>query len=224
MGQIGYPLPCQFASLSIRDNLLTHFGKGDDLEANYSGLVKELHELNHCLHMAGKGSLVIIDEICCGTSVTDGLALSTAILEEFIKSRCFMYVSTHFERMLRYLTSIPNVNSLNLGARQSDEGGFRFSYKIGQGLCGVKNYGIMIARQCGISEAVLAIAESIKDQFEANCDEGGSESARMLTRKIMKRKLLIETAEKIKRVDGDPEATGLIKAEFFAGLDAINDD
>ncbi len=50
-------------------------------------------------------SVVVIDELCRGTSTEEGAAMAWAILEELLQSTAFIYVTTHF----LYLTKLEDL-------------------------------------------------------------------------------------------------------------------
>lgn len=174
MAQIGYPIPCEFASLSCRDALLCRFGSDDDLETNCSSFLKELKEISHCFHCATEQSLILVDELGRGTSISDGLAISTSIFEEFIKRKVpniciyetkdyqiFTFAVTHYMRLLKYLEAIPSVAVLSL---QVDEVGdhYNYQYRVAQGFPSNVDYGIKVARMCGLPDSLVNDALAIK--------------------------------------------------------------
>ncbi len=87
MAQIGYPVPCEHATITMRDSIFARIGSDDDLNTNCSTLLKEFQEINHCIRSISEGSLVLIDELGRGTSVLDGLGLSTAVCEFLIQKQ-----------------------------------------------------------------------------------------------------------------------------------------
>lgn len=87
MAQIGYPIPCDYASITIRNDIFTRLGSDDDLESNCSSFLAELRDIVHVFHRADSKSLLIIDELGRGTAVSDGLAIATAISEVLIRQK-----------------------------------------------------------------------------------------------------------------------------------------
>lgn len=95
MAQIGYPVPAEYATISIRDAIFTRFGSDDDLESNSSSFFREMQEIGQCLRGATEQSLVLVDELGRGTSLSDGQSISTAIFEEFVKRKVKNAESSH---------------------------------------------------------------------------------------------------------------------------------
>lgn len=87
MAQIGYYLPCEFASIRPCDHILSRLGTDDELESNCSTFMRELRDIGHCLSCVTDESLVIIDELGRGTCTTDGLAIAAAISEALCRSK-----------------------------------------------------------------------------------------------------------------------------------------
>lgn len=55
-------------------------------------------------------SLVIIDELGRSTAIEEGIAISVAIVEEFVQSKeVFLYFATHFQQLTELDTMYPNV-------------------------------------------------------------------------------------------------------------------
>lgn len=85
MAQIGYPIPAESAVMCIRDKICTRLGSDDDMESNASTFTVEMRDINYVLVEATDQSLIIIDELGRGTSISCGLALGTAICEQLIQ-------------------------------------------------------------------------------------------------------------------------------------------
>lgn len=87
MAQIGCPLPCSFASISIRKSILSRLSNDDDVEGQLSTFMMEMKEISYILDYAYEESLILIDELGRGTSPTEGLAISLAICEELVQKK-----------------------------------------------------------------------------------------------------------------------------------------
>jgi DNA mismatch repair protein MSH4 len=80
-------VPADRAQLRLYDRIFTRLGSDDDLESNASTFTVEMREASYIMSKVTESSLVLIDELGRGTSASCGLALTTAICEELIKSK-----------------------------------------------------------------------------------------------------------------------------------------
>lgn len=55
-----------------------------------------MKDIEYIRQNLGKNSLVIIDELCRGTSVEEGTTLAFAICEGFMDSTAFVFFTTHY--------------------------------------------------------------------------------------------------------------------------------
>jgi DNA mismatch repair protein MSH4 len=72
MAQIGCYVPAVFASIPIRDRILSRLGTSDDMENNLSTFMTEMKEGAYILSNLTDKSLIIIDELGRGTSNLEG--------------------------------------------------------------------------------------------------------------------------------------------------------
>ncbi|GKT28063.1 DNA mismatch repair protein MSH2 [Aduncisulcus paluster] len=95
MAQVGCFVPCDEASISIRDRVLCRAGASDSLALGMSTFMLEMSEMASILTCSDQGSLVLVDELGRGTSTTDGFALAWAISEALIKKKVMVLFATH---------------------------------------------------------------------------------------------------------------------------------
>lgn len=127
---------------------------------------------------------------------------------------------THFERMIKYLATIPSVNLVNLKATQQD-GIFRCLYHAEEGFCTESDYGIKLAQAIGLPAELTAEALQIKVKLDTSKLESKENQASML-KMVRKRRLVHETAAKLKAVRGEQAAVEAIKSEFYLQLEQIS--
>lgn len=220
MSQIGFPLPCDYATISVRNSIFTRLGSDDDLQSNCSSFLMELRDMVHVLHAADENSLLIVDELGRGTAVSDGMALATSICEELIKRQVFVMFVTHFHRTIKYLNTAPCVNLVNLKTSESN-GMFRYHYRAEEGICSEVDYGLKLAKSVGLPEELLSEASSIKSKLDAS-EMDSIENEQSLAKVVQKRKLVAETADKLRASGSQSAAVESIKREFYEKLESIN--
>lgn len=77
-------------------HLLADIGDSQSIENALSTYSSRLIKMNHFLRMAGRNSLVLIDEFGTGTDPELGGAIAEVILEELNRRNCFGVFTTHY--------------------------------------------------------------------------------------------------------------------------------
>nr|XP_042907671.1 mutS protein homolog 4 isoform X3 [Parasteatoda tepidariorum] len=165
MAQMGSYVPAEFANFRIADQILTLFGEGSDIEKNYSTFMLQMKETSHILKNATEKSLVLLDEPGKGTKREEGYAIAFAICEELLKTKAFVFCSTHFSQLTQLSDMYPNIENyhFNVDLVVNEEEGCvcNFTYKLIAGSCKEKYYGIKLAELSGLPECVLKEAHEL---------------------------------------------------------------
>ena len=90
MAQMGSRVPAESALLRIPDRIFSRVSNRDCIETNSSTFMVEMQETSFILANVGPTSLVIIDELGRGTSVTEGAAICYAVSVGMLKIVFFL--------------------------------------------------------------------------------------------------------------------------------------
>ena len=169
LGQIGSFVPAKEAKLPIIDRIFTRIGASDNLVRGQSTFMVEMIETAYILNHATPKSLIILDEIGCGTSTFDGVAIAWAVAEFLHNNprvRAKTLFATHFHELTELSLTCSRVRNLNIAIKEwNDE--IIFLRKVQEGAAD-KSYGIQVARLAGLPPEVIQRAKEILNTLENN--------------------------------------------------------
>ena len=183
MAQCGSFVPCDAATIAVRDAVYARVGAGDCQMRGVSTFMAEMLETASILKGATPRSLVIIDELGRGTSTWDGMGLAWAISEHLMKEiGCPTLFATHFHELtaLRGEVGVENlhVKCAISDARPSDGGGeeggeqqanggggLTMLYEVCQGSCD-QSLGIHVAEFARFPPEVVDAARAKAEELE----------------------------------------------------------
>lgn len=167
MAQAGAFVPAADAHIGVVDRLFSRVGAADDLAQGRSTFMVEMVETAAILHQATPRSLVILDEIGRGTATFDGLSIAWAALEYLHDSnRCRGLFATHYHELTALAARL---DALSLHAMKVREwqGDLVFLHEVMAGTAD-RSYGIQVARLAGLPGPVVARAQTVLRQLEAD--------------------------------------------------------
>jgi DNA mismatch repair protein MutS len=166
LAQMGSFVPARSARIGVVDRVLSRVGASDNLSAGESTFMVEMRETAEILRLAGRRSLVILDEIGRGTSTFDGLAIAWAVaehLDEMIGCRALF--ATHYHELTALARQSQHVACYSVSAREQG-GEVVFLHRLVRGAAN-RSYGVAVAKLAGLPEPVLARARALLSSFEA---------------------------------------------------------
>ncbi|KAG6845947.1 hypothetical protein H0H87_010995 [Tephrocybe sp. NHM501043] len=166
LAQTGSFVPADFAVMGIVDKLFSRVGAKDDLFHDRSTFMVEMLETADILRRATPKSLVIMDEVGRGTTVTDGLAIAYATLHHLINmNQCRALFATHFHELAdmlgypcRHQESFKSVEFFCTNVDETDDNHFAYQYRVRPGV-NRNSHGLKVAQLAGMPSAAVDVAK-----------------------------------------------------------------
>jgi len=139
----------------IFEHVLADVGDGQSIEHSLSTFSAHMATIKEMLEVAGKRSLLLLDELAAGTDPGEGIALSIALLEELLERESLVAATTHFNEIKRFAAHTPGCENARMAF---DPETLRSLYRLEIGEAG-DSFAFAIARRFGLPEHVVARAE-----------------------------------------------------------------
>jgi DNA mismatch repair protein MutS2 len=154
MAQAGLPVPASAAGFPIFTAFLADIGDAQSIEAALSTFSAHITNLDRLSRLAGKQSLVLLDELGSSTDPEEGSALAVAIASFFLTAGAWSLISTHHTSLKVYAANTPGVLNAAAGF---DETTLSPNYRLRLGVPGA-SAGIQTAERLGLNAAIVAAA------------------------------------------------------------------
>lgn len=158
MAQSGLLVPVAPGSdFTVFSNVISVIGDGQSLTQSLSTFSAQMKSIEGMLSDAGRGVLLLIDELAAGTDPGEGFALSIAILEELNRKGANIVVTTHFNELKVFAAASPGFQNARM---EFDKETLQPLYRLTIGEAG-ESYALQIAEQLGIYKPVIERAKQL---------------------------------------------------------------
>jgi DNA mismatch repair protein MutS2 len=158
MLQMGLLIPCADNSeAGVFEDIMLDIGDEQSLENDLSTYSSHLLAMKQFLLLAGKKSLVLIDEFGTGTEPSLGGAIAEAVLDQLNKARVYGVITTHYTNLKNFAERTPHLIN---GAMRYDPEKLQPLYRLEVGKPG-SSFAIEIARKIGLPKEVVERATQL---------------------------------------------------------------
>lgn len=181
MAQSGMFVPATTFHFFPYKYIFTRITRGDDIQKGQSTFMIEMQELRNILKRSNEHSLVIGDELCCGTESVSAMGIvSSGLYHLALKNKCSFVFTTH----LHDLTTIPQIQELNEKKKldichlhvEYDPLTHKLIYdrklRKGQGLT---VYGLEVCKALDLDNSFLKMANDIRHAYIKSKNEYNSQ-------------------------------------------------
>ena len=157
MALAGLPVPARAGSqIPVFDAVFADIGDEQSIEQSLSTFSGHITAIIGIIERAGRGALVLLDELGAGTDPTEGAALGIAIVDRLIAQGASLIATTHHSELKVYAYHTPRVTNASV---EFDMGTLRPTYRLSIGLPGQSN-ALAIAGNLGMPPEVIAAARA----------------------------------------------------------------
>lgn len=167
MAQIGCYVPCESATLTPVDRIMTRLGANDNIMQGKSTFFVELSETKKILDLATNRSLLVLDELGRGGSSNDGFAIAESVLYHVATHiQSLGFFATHYGALGLHFKGHPQIQPMKMSIVVDEKTrNVTFLYKLNEGES-EGSFGMHVASMCGISRDIVDNAQVAADNYE----------------------------------------------------------
>ena len=151
MGQSGFPIPVEEAEIPVFSKIFVDLGDDQDIIEGESSFSSHLKSLKEILDTADENTLVLLDEPGKGTNPEEGVALVAAVINELLKRKTKIVITTHSQFLKTLALKIKGLKLATMEYNlETKEPTYRLIYNVwGESLA------FDLAKKIGLPEEIL---------------------------------------------------------------------
>jgi DNA mismatch repair protein MutS len=169
MAQAGMYVPATSFIYYPYKHIMTRICGNDNIYRGMSSFVVEMTELRNILQRADKSSLIIGDEICCGTEAISGISIVSSSINELIEKKASFIFTSHLHELtnISIIKEKINKNLLKIYHIHITIDGDKIIYerKLREGQ-GSNIYGIDVCKSLDMPLEFMKNAEMVRKEIE----------------------------------------------------------
>ena len=168
MAQAGMFVPATVFKFTPYNHIMTRICGNDNIYKGMSSFVVEMTELRNILQRANKNSLIIGDEICCGTEAISGLCIVSSAINELINKRSSFIFTSHLHELTSVSLLKPKIGNELIVCHMHIEiidDKIIYERKLREGQ-GSNIYGIDVCKSLDLPLSFMKNAEMIKKELQ----------------------------------------------------------
>ena len=202
MAQSGLHVPCdENSNIPILREVFADIGDEQSIEQSLSTFSSHMKNITEIFGLAGRNTLVLLDELGAGTDPSEGAALGIAELEKLREMGALVVATTHYTELKKYALSTEGVENASMEFNVET---LSPTYKLRIGLPGKSN-AFEISRKLGLSESIIERASELLGENQMDFENAVSrvEEDRKAAEEILAKARLSDDEAKAKLEKAD---------------------